>query len=137
MDRFRVTKVISFCYGHRLLDYEGPCKNLHGHNGRLELTYASDVLDDLGMLLDFSEIKRVMKAWVDANMDHRLILARADPLLETLREAGEPVFVLDDNPTAENIAKRIFAEARSSGHPVERVRLWETETSWAEYRERR
>ena len=62
---FRVTRRIDFCYGHRLLNYDGKCKNLHGHNGRAEIAIASETLDDLGMVLDFSEIKRVVTHWVE------------------------------------------------------------------------
>ncbi|MHC4470541.1 MAG: 6-pyruvoyl trahydropterin synthase family protein [Planctomycetota bacterium] len=52
-----------------------------------------------------------------------------------LRDAGEPFVPFDGNPTAESIARKIFEHAKESGFPVERVRLWETATSWAEYGE--
>src|SRR5438067_2031165 len=54
-----VTKEIRFCYGHRLLRYEGKCRHLHGHNGRAVITLAAAKLDSLGMVLDFSQIKKV------------------------------------------------------------------------------
>src|SRR6202030_4107161 len=62
---FRVTREMSFCYGHRLLNYDGKCRHLHGHNGRAVLTLEADRLDALGMVMDFSRIKRVVSAWID------------------------------------------------------------------------
>ena len=105
---FQVTKEIRFCYGHRLLKYEGKCRHLHGHNGRAVITLAAQALDELGMVLDFSKIKRVVGAWIDAELDHRMILRRDDPALPILKEQGEPVFLMDVNPTAENLAKLIY-----------------------------
>jgi 6-pyruvoyltetrahydropterin/6-carboxytetrahydropterin synthase len=132
---YKVTKEIRFCYGHRLLDYSGPCRHLHGHNGLAEVTIVSETLDGLGMVVDFDEVKQAVKGWIDDNLDHRMLLSKEDPTLPLLREAGEPVVPFDGNPTAESIARKIFEHARESGLPVERVRLWETDTSWAEYGE--
>jgi 6-pyruvoyltetrahydropterin/6-carboxytetrahydropterin synthase len=131
---FKVTKHIDFCYGHRLLNYDGQCRHLHGHNGRVEVDIASDKLDARGMVYDFSDIKRVVKTWVDANLDHRMLLRKDDPILPTLKQMGEPFYLMDENPTAENIARLIFDYARSQGLPVVEVRLWETPTSFAAYR---
>src|SRR5437763_15922017 len=100
---FRVTKEIWFCYGHRLLNYDGKCRHLHGHNGKAVITVEAPALDRLGMVLDFSAIKRVLSTWIDQTLDHRMLLHRDDPALPLLRELGEPVVVLDVNPTAENI----------------------------------
>lgn len=131
---FRVTKEIYFCYGHRLLDYAGKCRNLHGHNGRAVVTLEAPTLDKLGMVVDFTDIKRVIGAWIDEALDHRMILHRDDPALPELRRLGEPVVVLDVNPTAENLAKLIFDHAVANNLPVTEVTLWETETSFATYR---
>jgi 6-pyruvoyltetrahydropterin/6-carboxytetrahydropterin synthase len=133
---FQVTREIRFCYGHRLLDYDGKCKHLHGHNGRAVITLEAPKLDALGMVVDFSTIKRVVSGWIDANLDHRMILHKDDPILPYLRQHGEPVFLLDVNPTAENIAKLIYDHVASQGFPVVEVKLWETEDSFAVYRPR-
>lgn len=130
---FKVTKSIDFCYGHRLLNYEGKCRHLHGHNGRVEIELEGEELDDLGMLTDFGEIKRVMKKWIDDNLDHRMILNRADPAVEFLKQQGEPMYLIDENPTAETIARLIFKETQKQGFPVARVVLWETPDSFATY----
>jgi len=131
---FKVTKTIDFCYGHRLLNYPGKCRHLHGHNARLEVDIEMTSLDKRGMVQDFGEIKRVLKEWVDATLDHRMVLCKDDPLVPLLRERGEVFVVLEDNPTAENIAKMIFQYASQHGLPVVEVRLWETPSSCAGYR---
>ena len=130
-----VTKTIDFCYGHRLLNYEGQCKYLHGHNGKLEIDVESKILDDKGMVIDFTVIKETVKTWIDSKMDHRMILSREDPLIPLLEEAGQPIYVMEENPTAENIAKLVFNQVKSKGIDVKEIRLWETPTSYASYSE--
>jgi 6-pyruvoyltetrahydropterin/6-carboxytetrahydropterin synthase len=134
---FQVTRELRFCYGHRLLHYDGKCKHLHGHNGRAVITLEASQLDALGMVVDFSAIKRVLNAWIDTHLDHRMILHRDDPVLPYLKQQGEPFFLMDVNPTAENIARLIFDYARSQGFPVVEVKLWETDDSYAAYRPER
>ncbi len=131
---FKVTKEIHFCYGHRLLNYAGKCRNLHGHNGRAVITLETPGLDSLGMVVDFSEIKRVIGKWIDDTLDHKMLLHKDDPVIPELTRLGDPFVALDVNPTAENIAKLIFDRAASHGLPVTEVTLWETETSFATYR---
>ena len=130
---FRVTREIMFCYGHRLLNYDGKCRHLHGHNGKAVLTLEARELDALGMVMDFSRIKRVVQTWIDENLDHRMLLHRDDPVLPFLRQQGEPIFVMDVNPTAENIAKLIYDFSNRQGFPIIEVRLWETESCCASY----
>lgn len=130
---FSVTKRIEFCYGHRLLDYHGICKHPHGHNALVEIDVQADSLDARNMVVDFGDIKRIVKGWIDRELDHRMILRQDDPLVAALRSLDEPVYLLDSNPTAERIAKLIFDVSREHGLSVSRVTLWETPTSWATY----
>jgi 6-pyruvoyltetrahydropterin/6-carboxytetrahydropterin synthase len=130
----KVTKEIHFCYGHRLLNYNGKCRYLHGHNGRAEIEVSSQALDSRGMVVDFGDITQIVKAWIDRVLDHRMLLCKDDPLAQVLSDQGEPCFLMDSNPTAENIAKLIYEYARSEGLEVTEVRLWETATSFATYR---
>ena len=130
---YAVTKIIHFCYGHRLLNYEGKCRDLHGHNGKVEIELASERLDARGMVRDFNEIKRSIQTWIDRELDHKMLLNRQDPILPALQRAGEAVFVMEANPTAEAIAQLIFEYADSQGFPAAAVRLWETESSVAAY----
>ena len=130
---YSVTKRIDFCYGHRLLDYEGICRHPHGHNAIVEVEIRTDALDRRNMVADFSDIKQVMKGWIDRELDHKMILRPDDPLTPILQEMGEPVYVVDSNPTVERIARLIFDVARDQGLPVARITVWETPTSWATY----
>lgn len=130
---YRVTRELHFCYGHRLLNYDGKCRHLHGHNGKAVITLEAPSLDELGMVVDFSTLKRVVGGWIDATFDHRMILHRDDPALPFFRQHNEPVCVVDVNPTAENIARLIFEYVNSQGFPVVEVTLWETESSFATY----
>ena len=130
---YRVSRQIDFCYGHRLLNYEGKCRFLHGHNGRVVITLESDQLDGRGMVIDFSDIKQVVSQWIDDVLDHRMILCKDDPVVSYLQEMGEPLYLIDDNPTAENIAKLIFDFTQDHGFPITEARLWETPRCFATY----
>lgn len=132
---FFVTKRLEFCYGHRLLDYDGNCRHLHGHNALVELDIQAEELDHRSMVMDFSDIKALVKTWIDHELDHRMILRRDDPLVPILQAQGEPVVLLDVNPTAEQFARLIFEQVASMGFKVTAVRFWETPSSCAEYRE--
>lgn len=130
---YRVTREITFCYGHRLLNHQGKCRHLHGHNGRVVLILETPHLDPLGMVVDFSHIKEVISTWIDATFDHRMLLHRDDPALPFLRQLGEPVLVLDVNPTAENLAQMICEFALRQGFPVIEVQFWETDSCHATF----
>lgn len=131
---FSVSREIEFCYGHRLLGHEGRCRHLHGHNAKVVITLETRELDRHGMVLDFVAIKETVQQWIDEHLDHRMILCRKDPAAEVLREMGEPVFLIDDNPTAEKIAQLIAGVALDEGLPVVEVRFWETPRCYATYR---
>ena len=131
---FAVSREIDFCYGHRLLNYAGKCRYLHGHNGRAVITVETETLDERGMVLDFSDIKKVVAGWIDENLDHRMLLHKDDPMVPVLRDHKEPVFVMDANPTAENIAKLIYEFTASRGFPIVEAQLWETPHCVATYR---
>ena len=132
---YTVTKQIFFCYGHRLINYEGKCKHLHGHDVVAEFILARDSLDHRGMVMDFSDIKLHLKSWIDDAIDHKMLLFKDDPMVKVLQNEGEPLFLMDKNPTAENIAACLFEKAKSLGFPIIEVKLWETPTSCASFSE--
>lgn len=132
VDVYRVAIEIHFAYGHRLLDYDGKCAHPHGHNARVEVELESEVLDPADMAVDFTVLKRAIQNWVDAHLDHQMVLRRDDPLVPVLQEMKEPVYVMDRNPTAESLAHLIY-DAASRSFPVARVRFWESPTSYAVY----
>jgi 6-pyruvoyltetrahydropterin/6-carboxytetrahydropterin synthase len=122
--RFTVFKEIGFAAAHFLREYHGKCEALHGHNYRVRVYVGADELDPEGMVLDFVELRRVLREVVDERLDHR-----------HLNEV--PPFD-SRNPTAEHIAQWIAEEAAARIDDA-RVRVvechvWETETNCAIYR---
>jgi len=132
---FKVLKEIHFCYGHRLLDYDGKCAHPHGHNGKVEIELISASLDKRGMVFDFGDIKEIIQRWIDNELDHKMILRKDDPLIKNLKDLKEPYFEMTENPTAENLAKLIYTYAKSKKLPISRVTFWETPSSSATYSE--
>ena len=130
---YSVTKRIDFCYGHRLLDYVGVCAHPHGHNAVVEIEVQRSELDARNMVVDFTDIKNVVKEWIDRELDHKMILRHDDPLVPALQSLGEPIFIVDSNPTVERIARLIYDVARERGLDVAKVTVWETPSSWATY----
>jgi len=121
---YELTVQRHFSAAHALRKYEGACSRLHGHNYQVEVTVARDSLDELGMAMDFGELKRVSDEVIDG-LDHRL-LNDLEPFSE-------------QNATSERIAEHIFREIgrrlRETGVVLRSVRVWETPTSAATYRE--
>jgi 6-pyruvoyltetrahydropterin/6-carboxytetrahydropterin synthase len=131
---YEVTQELAFCYGHRLLDYQGKCARLHGHNGVAQITLRAEQLDRQGMVADFEAIELQLRTWINQTLDHRLLLHQDDPVVPALRALKEPLGVVPFNPTAENIARMIFDHAAEAGFPVVEVRLVEVPGSSASYR---
>jgi 6-pyruvoyltetrahydropterin/6-carboxytetrahydropterin synthase len=100
----------------------------------LEVDIESDRLDQNGMVMDFADIRDKVKGWVDEHLDHKMLLCKQDPAVQLLQGLKEPCYVMDENPTAENIAKVIFHEMRKMGLQLGEIRLWETPSSYATYR---
>jgi 6-pyruvoyltetrahydropterin/6-carboxytetrahydropterin synthase len=124
---FEVTVDRSFAAGHYLRNYKGKCENPHGHNYKIRVTLAGDRLDHAGLLLDFKDLKDVMKETIE-RLDHQMM------------NDVEPFTTL--NPSAENIARYFYVETNKKVIAVsnDRVRVkevtvWETDTTTATYRE--
>jgi 6-pyruvoyltetrahydropterin/6-carboxytetrahydropterin synthase len=124
---YEVTVEDTFAAGHYLRNYKGKCENPHGHNYRVRVTLAGRDLDKAGLLLDFKDLKQVMKHVIDY-LDHRMI------------NDLEPFTTL--NPSAENLAKYFFDQTNerlkqyTNGRvEIKRVTIWETDTSIATYYE--
>lgn len=137
-----VTRSFEFDYGHRVLGHQGKCRHLHGHRGKAEITIGVKELDDLGMVIDFAEIKTLLGGWIDGQWDHNLLLhPDDDQALHLCRtETRTPYLMPDCNPTAENMARVLFEEAERilpNHYQVIQVRLYETSNCYADYREER
>ncbi len=107
------TKRLEFDAAHRIIGHNSGCQMVHGHRYAVELTFISQNLDPMGMVIDFKEIKSRFKGWIDANFDHNIILHRNDKALGDMIEGytGQKIFYLDYNPTSENIAYYLFSVA--------------------------
>lgn len=106
------TRKIEFDAAHRIIKHESKCKMLHGHRYSLEATFAAKELDNLGRVIDFGVIKEVLGSWIDDNLDHNTILSIQDKILgeSITQQTNQKIYYIDENPTAENIAKHIFEE---------------------------
>lgn len=121
---FEVSVEHTFAAGHALRNYRGKCENVHGHNYKVQVTLCGDTLDHAGMLVDFVELKRLLRA-ISEPLDH-VFINDIEPFIEL-------------NPTAENMAWYFctkLQEGLKVGVPVEvkEVKVWETDIQCATYR---
>lgn len=130
---YRITTRIEFCYAHRITRHDSKCFYLHGHNGLLELTVKAETLDECGMVQDFAHVRQIAKHWIDHYMDHAAILASFDELLPALSSHKQKVYVMDVEPTAENMLVEIYQGLKEQGLRLEHLRLWETANNSADY----
>jgi 6-pyruvoyltetrahydropterin/6-carboxytetrahydropterin synthase len=149
---YRICKTFEIESGHILSKHPDRCQFPHGHSRRVEVVLEADTLDDKQMICDYFVIKETMRDYLDT-FDHAMCINSAHPAYDALKSAyGERLIPFDDmDPTSEIMAQTIFdrcktqlAEYRKNGHPdyplretvrVVKVRVWETSSSWAEYRE--
>lgn len=149
---YRVCKTFEIESGHLLSKHPDRCQFPHGHNRRVELIFASDTLDDHDMVVDFKWIKLAVEDYLD-QYDHALCVNASDPIRPLLEQTSRRVVVFEEgDPTTERLAERIFhhvtrqiAEKLTLTTPqgvsyrltqtirLERARVWETSSSWAEY----
>lgn len=119
---------------HRIPLHESKCRAFHGHRYAAEISCLAPELDELGRVIDFSVVKKVVGGWIDERWDHTAILMRGDPEANVIAEAnerlGRPVYWMDRHPTAENIVAELARIAQGLLSPfgveVVEVRLWET-----------
>lgn len=139
---FKVTKRLKDAnIAHRLLSYNGPCENIHGHTYHFEIDISSNKLDKLGMVIDFSTLKKICDNWIQANWDHSILIADQDIELKNLifgLSTGNKYFIMPTNTTAEYMANYLFSIFSKEFEKFEdiklrEVRVWETETSVASY----
>ena len=106
------TRKIEFDAAHRVMNHQSNCKMLHGHRYVVEATFIADQLNDLGMVVDFGIIKKVLGDWIFKNWDHNTILNIQDRSLgdKIADITGQKIYYLDCNPTAENMAEYLRQE---------------------------
>lgn len=130
-----ITKEVYFCYGHRLMNHPGKCRNLHGHSVKASISIKQEQLNDQAMVCDFSDIKDSVEKYIDAHLDHNLLLHKDDPIIAALEANNERFMTIDEHPTAEVLSKMIYQHLRGEGLNVDQVVLWETSSASACYRE--
>jgi 6-pyruvoyltetrahydropterin/6-carboxytetrahydropterin synthase len=135
------TRRIEFDAGHRVIGHQHKCKYLHGHRYVLEITAMSTELNELGMVVDFGELKNIIKDWIDENLDHNVILHQDDEALGSLiaSQTGQNIYYLKSNPTAENIALHLKSDIipklfTKNSFNIVRLKLFETPNSFVEVR---
>ncbi len=130
-----ITKEVYFCYGHRLMNHPGKCRNLHGHSVKASISIKQEVLNQQGMVCDFADVKLAVDSFINDVLDHNFLLHKDDPLVPALTAANEQFLLLDEHPTAEVLSKMIYQHVKQQGLPVDQVVLWETTSACACYRE--
>jgi 6-pyruvoyltetrahydropterin/6-carboxytetrahydropterin synthase len=149
---FRICKSFEVENGHMLSKHQDKCRFPHGHTRKVECVLIADALDANEMVCDFKLIKELVGAFLD-RYDHALCMNTEDPMYEVLRVAyGDRVIGFEKaDPTTELLAQTIFVflqrrmlehvQTGEGGFPLragvrlEKVRVWETSSSWAEYGE--
>ena len=128
---------------HVLQDYDGPCRNIHGHSYKLFVTVSGTPIQDesspkKGMVMDFKDLKAIVKDHIVMRFDHALVLSsKTDPgLIEGLKKHMEKLIVVDYQPTSENLVADFASIIRSylpENVALHNLRLWETATSYTEW----
>jgi 6-pyruvoyltetrahydropterin/6-carboxytetrahydropterin synthase len=143
----QITRRLEFDAGHRIPNHSSQCRHLHGHRYALEVTLSGDIittegLSEQGMVMDFSEVKRIAKEIVVDAWDHAFLVYRGDSQVLAFLESlpGHKTVILDVPPTAECLARIAFdlldcayRDTYGNHLRLERVRLYETPNNWADH----
>lgn len=128
MEKFGLKVQVDFRAAHRLMDYVGNCNSCHGEFYIVTFCIEGYKLQSNGLLIDFKDVKRKIKKWVKMYLDHATILRKDDPLVGVIKQRSKRVFVMEDNPTAESIAKLFWYKFSGAfkGCWVQRVEVQES-----------
>ncbi|RGE48914.1 6-carboxy-5,6,7,8-tetrahydropterin synthase [Mannheimia granulomatis] len=137
---FKIAKEFSFDMAHMLDGHDGKCQNLHGHTYKLQVEVTGDLHQNgakRGMVMDYSDLKTVVKTYILEPMDHAFIYdlnsERESQVAQLLVDLKSKVYGIPSRTTAEEMAKYMFEKLERVGLPVSLIRLWETPTSYCEY----
>ena len=140
----RITKIFNFETAHVLYNYDGKCKNMHGHSYKLFVTVKGNPIKDLdhhknGMVVDFGDIKKIVKEEIVDIWDHAVLVNGDSPhklLGESLESQGHKVIFCEYQPTCENMLYDIASKIKSklpSYVQLAYLKLHETENSYGEW----
>jgi len=129
-----IVRTIGFSAGHRLWQHESKCAHIHGHNYVVEFHATAGQLDSVGRVIDFSVLKDRLGGWIDEHWDHGFICNKDDrEVVDAMKRiSGQKLFVMDVNPTAENLARHLLevvGPQQLAGTGVRLVRVVLSETS--------
>jgi 6-pyruvoyltetrahydropterin/6-carboxytetrahydropterin synthase len=144
MSKIRITKQFSFETGHALYGYDGKCRNVHGHSYKLSVTVLGEPITDpahvkFGMVIDFGDLKKIVKTEIVDQFDHATVFNKNTPHLELAKELQDRdhhVILVDYQPTSENMVIDFAAKIQKylpSHIYLHSLKLQETETSFAEW----
>ena len=144
MSKIRITKKFTFEAGHALYGYDGKCKNVHGHSYKLYVTVLGVPIADkdnvkYGMVIDFSDLKSIVKKEVIESFDHSIIFNQNTPHIElakTLKSQGHKVLLANYQPTSEGMIIDIANKIKSAlpeNIQLHSLKLKETDTSYSEW----
>ena len=142
----KITKLIETETGHRLTSYAGKCAHIHGHRLVWEVTVEAPKLDEVGFVMDYSDLKDILKDTVD-ELDHAFIMHDQDPIhirlgnnggntasfLKATNGDAPRLFIVPFNPTSENIVPWMGAaikERLPSKVRLVSIKMWETSGSY-------
>lgn len=142
----QITTRLEFDAGHRIPDHKSQCRNLHGHRYAIEITLSGDIIQqdhasENGMVMDFSDVKKIARETVVDVWDHAFIVYAGDQVvLDFLNSLpNHKTVIFPTIPTAENMASEAFRLLKAQYKDIygnhltlERVRLYETPNSWTD-----
>ena len=143
----KIVKIIQWDMGHRVLNHRSVCKGIHGHRYKAEICLEGELIVDSGlseegMVIDFSDIKKIAQKFIQNKLDHGfMVWDQDDELLDFFKHSkGHKLVIVPFTPTAENIAAYIFQKLKNefsdkfkTGLHLHSVKLWETPSSYALY----
>ena len=143
----KIVKIIQWDMGHRVLNHRSVCKGIHGHRYKAEICLEGELIVDSGlseegMVIDFSDIKKIAQKFIQNKLDHGfMVWNQDDELLDFFKHSkGHKLVVVPFTPTAENVAAYIFQKLKNefldkfkTGLHLHSVKLWETPSSYALY----
>ena len=143
MSRIRVTKSFTFEMAHALWNYDGPCRNIHGHSYQLFVTVIGETISDqsstkLGMVVDFSDLKKIVKNNIVDVFDHSVVISSkaSQPEIERVDQMFDKFYIVDYQPTCENLVTDMASRLINilpENVSLFSLKLIETATSWAEW----
>lgn len=134
MKTFSIAKTYPFEAAHRLMNYDGKCKNIHGHNYEVTIEVTKEKLDKIGFVEDFAKLKEICKKFIDENLDHTTIFCIYDKdWIKVFNKMESKIYIMKDNPTAENIAKLLYNIFKLQLPELLQVTITENENSYATY----